>query len=161
MGCCSTWQLLNTVGKQKTNLATKIEDFKTLNITDWSARKNTSCYAVETTKTAIFRNSFFPWTIIEGNNLEDSTVCTETVKRFRLVFCPVLSSLKRNKNLISALPIFHWCFYQSWALPTVQFIKIKSASKSASFYDFFIGILYNKNYTGLFFVLVMFFLGIV
>ena len=67
------------------------------------------CYAAETTKTAIFtekqifsymdnmlccRNHqdshlhwktalFLTWKIVDWNNLEDSTVCTETVERFR------------------------------------------------------------------------------
>ena len=48
-------------------------------------------YAVETTKTAIFRYSFFSRTVVDWNNLEDGTVCAETVDRVRssLVFLPV------------------------------------------------------------------------
>ena len=50
---------------------------------DRSARKNTRCYGVETIKTAMLRNCHFSRTVVDWNNLEDSTVCAEAVEAFR------------------------------------------------------------------------------
>ena len=76
------WRLQNKTNKQK--------------IVDRSARKNTRCHAVETTKTTIcsqkrpppppppifFLFFFFFWSRW-GGNLEDGIVCAEAVERFR------------------------------------------------------------------------------
>ena len=58
-------------------------DFKTTNIVQNHARKNVQCYVVETTKTPAYRNSFFPRTIINWNNLEEDTITSDTIAAFR------------------------------------------------------------------------------
>ena len=57
-------RLTSSIGKQKANKATQKEKktaevFWMRNAADQSARKNTCCWAMETTKTAVFRNSLF------------------------------------------------------------------------------------------------------
>ena len=73
----------------------KSKDFRTTNIADWSARKNTHCYAVETTETVIFRNSFFSK---DSHRLEQTrrqhSLCWDIWELISI--SPVLSSLIRN-----------------------------------------------------------------
>ena len=56
--------------------------FKTTNIVRNHTRKNSPSYIVETTKTPAYKNSFFPRTIINWNNLEKGVITSDTVAAF-------------------------------------------------------------------------------
>ena len=58
-------------------------DFKTTNIVRNHAWKISQCYVVETIKTPDYKNSFFPRTIINWNNLEEDVITSDTVAAFR------------------------------------------------------------------------------
>ena len=75
------------------------------------------------------QKSFFPRTVADWNNLEDSTVYTRVVERYRSFLlsspfccccCCCCCFLWGGVVIVvvcSALPIFPWCLYQNWTSP--------------------------------------------
>ena len=61
----------------------RFSDFTTTNIVENLARNHKQCYENISASTTVFKNSFFPRTIINWNNLEDSTVNAPSVDSFR------------------------------------------------------------------------------
>ena len=53
------------------------------NIIDRQSTSNSKCFKTVQCNTELFKNSFFPRTIIDWNHLEESVVCAETVNSFR------------------------------------------------------------------------------
>ena len=82
---------------------------QTLYFEDWLGRKNTRCYAVETTNTAIFRNVDNHRLEVEQPKWQNSLHwdCSEIV-----IFGPVLSCLKIILFLFTALPVCPLVFGQ-------------------------------------------------
>ena len=58
-------------------------DCITQNIIDKQATYNSKCFKPIQCNSVLFRNSFFPRTVIDWNHLEDSVVCAKTVNSFR------------------------------------------------------------------------------
>ena len=68
------------------------------NSIDNQSTNNSKCFKPIQCRSELFRNSFFPKTVIDWNHVEDSVVCVETVNSFRkscfslgLIFLPALS----------------------------------------------------------------------
>jgi len=61
----------------------KYVDFETNNIIENQVLNNTKCFKTINCKGDLYRQSFFPKTIINWNNLEDSVVCAQTLESFK------------------------------------------------------------------------------
>ena len=66
----------------------QFKDCVTHNIIDSQATYNSRCFKTVQCKTELFKNSFFPKTIIDWNHLEDCVVRAETVNGFRKAVSP-------------------------------------------------------------------------
>ena len=69
----------------------QFKDCVTHNIIDSQTTNNCRCFKIVQCKTELFRNSFFPKTIIYWNHLEDCVVRAETVNGFRTNYHSQLS----------------------------------------------------------------------
>ena len=75
---------LTPVRQSKRRITPKhFKDFKVNNIVEQYSVKNSKCFTPIQCKTQLYKNSFFPKTLIEWNNLEESVVRADTVDTFR------------------------------------------------------------------------------
>ena len=75
---------LTPVRQSKRRITPKhFKDFKADNIVEQYSIKNSMCFTPIQCKTQLYKNSFFPKTLIEWNNLEESVVRADTVDTFR------------------------------------------------------------------------------
>ena len=74
---------LNKIRESRRIRPVQHPDFNSSNIVVNHARNNQECYRTEQGKTLIHKNSFFPRTVINWNNLEDNTISAPSVESFR------------------------------------------------------------------------------
>lgn len=63
--------------------AKKFENCVSKNIVESSQTNNNKCYRVPTSRTDIYRYSYFPRTIVDWNHLDDRTISAKKVEDFR------------------------------------------------------------------------------
>lgn len=68
---------------KRTIRAKRFENFVTKNIVENSVNNNSKCFDQITASTEIYKQSFFPRTVLEWNRLPDSIVCAESVEGFK------------------------------------------------------------------------------
>ena len=83
-----THDFLTPVRGKRPIKSRQFKDYVTHNNIDSQATNNNRCFKTVQCKTELFRNSFFPKTIIDWNHLEDCVVHAETVNSFRKAVSP-------------------------------------------------------------------------
>ena len=63
-----------------------VQNYENQNIVTHFARNNSQGFKVELSKTNMYKNSFFPMTVRDWNNLDESTVSTSSIKKFKDLF---------------------------------------------------------------------------
>ena len=74
---------LTPVRGKRLIISKQYTDCVTSNTIDKQSTNNSKCFKTAQCKTDIYKNSFFPRTIIDWNHLDDNIVRTETVDSFR------------------------------------------------------------------------------
>ena len=83
-----THDYLTPVRGKRQIKSSQFKDCVTHNIIDSQATNNSRCFKTVQCNIELFRNSFFPKTIIDWNHLEDCVVRAETVNGFRKAVSP-------------------------------------------------------------------------
>ena len=88
MPALPTHDYLTPVRGKRQIKSSQFKDCVTHNIIDSQATNNSRCFKTVQCNIELFRNSFFPKTIIDWNHLEDCVVRAETVNGFRKAVSP-------------------------------------------------------------------------
>ena len=74
---------LKTLRPKRTIRAKQYEDFVHKNIVENSVNNNSKCFQPIHAKSDNYKNSFFPRTVLEWNNLSDSIVNKDSIDSFK------------------------------------------------------------------------------
>ena len=64
----------------------KFDNCVTINIVISSERNNSKCIAIPPSRTDQYKHSFFVWTAVDWNHLDENTVSAKKLKSFKSVF---------------------------------------------------------------------------
>ena len=71
------------VGNKRRIIAKKFDNCETKNFVEHNQLRNSKCFVVCDSKTVIFKNSFFPKTIVEWNQLDEHLLTAPSLEAFR------------------------------------------------------------------------------
>ena len=78
---CHEYSYLTPIRNKRQIRSKQFTDCVISNPIDNQSTNNSKCFKPIQCRSKLFRNSFFPKTVIDWNHLEDSVVCAETVRK--------------------------------------------------------------------------------